>query len=160
MGRKAKYNKEIKISAIKDYINGIKSLKRISSELSCCEYEISKWAKKYHVYGENVFNGSVRNKAYTKEFKLDMIKKYLSGEGSYDELTLKYNIDIEIKDYNPKGNVYIAKTRKVNKDEKFEIIQWTIVNNYQYKLAAEKFETHMPKFLDGLKIIRKTEKIH
>jgi transposase-like protein len=106
--------------------------------------------------GVKAFDDKPRNRAYSKELKTSVINAYLSGEGSYktlatiyqitsDRLILewvsKYNRHNEIKAYDPKGSVYMAKSRKVSYEEKLEIVKWTIEHNHEYKLAAEKFET-------------------
>ena len=106
--------------------------------------------------GGIAFEDKPRNRSYTKPFKTEVIRAYVNGEGSYLELAKqygitsnavikswvsKYNRHNEIKAYDPKGTVYMAKSRKVSYEEKLEIVKWTIEHNNEYKLAAEKFET-------------------
>ena len=78
--------------------------------------------------------------------------EYISGKASTSDLGAKYNISIrtittwvnkyyngiEIKDYNPKGEVYTMESRKTTFDERLEIVEWVIANNMNYKIAAEK----------------------
>ena len=71
------------------------------------------------------------SKSYTKEFKEQVIKEYLLGGISFSDLAnnynistsevvrrwvLKYNNGMEIKDYNPKSEVYAMKSRKTTKE--------------------------------------------
>ncbi len=46
---------------------------------------------------------------------------------------------IEIQDYDPKGDVYTMKYRKITFEERLEIVKWVIDNNRSYKDAAEKY---------------------
>jgi len=116
--------------------------------------------------GEKAFDEKPRNQAYTREFKTEVIKSYLEGEGSYENLAKKYQITShtlisnwvskynrhnEIKAYDPKGYVYMAKTRKVTFEEKLKIIKWTMEHDNEYKLAAEKFETSYAQVYNWVK---------
>jgi transposase len=166
MGRKPKHNKETKLLAVHQYQQGLKSIIELSNELLAGESTIRNWIKSYEILGEQAFDYTNRNKSYSLEFKLQVINSYLNGEGSYSELSKKYKIandpiifnwvskynrDIKIKDYNPKGYVYMAKSRKVSYEEKLEIIEWTIKNGLEYKLAAEKFETSYAQVYNWVK---------
>lgn len=156
MGRKQKYSKETKLLAIKQYLTGKKSISDIAEDLGMREVPIRQWIRNYESMGEQAFDDKARNQTYTIELKAEIINAYLEGDGSYTELAKryripsesiiigwvsKYNRHNEIKAYDPKGYVYMAKTRKVGYEEKLEIVKWTIEHNNEYKLAAEKFET-------------------
>ena len=156
MSRTSRFSKEIKLKAIKEYQNGIKLSVDLSHELGCNSSTIRDWIRNYDSMGESAFDKKPRNKAYSKELKTRVIKAYLNGEGSYKTLAAiyqipsnriigawvsKYNRHNEIKAYDPKGSVYMAKSRKVSYEEKLEIVKWTLENNNEYKFAVEKFET-------------------
>jgi transposase len=156
MGRKHKFSKETKILAINQYQLGNKSKLEIANELGCEVSSIQQWVRNHESMGEIAFGDKSRNKAYSQEFKAEVILAYLGGKGSYKEMAkqyqipshetirkwvIKYNRHNEIKEYDPKGYVYMAKTRKVSHEEKLEIVRWTIEHNNEYKLAAETFET-------------------
>lgn len=166
MGRKQKHSKEVKLLAIRQIKEGSKPINQISEELDVYRKTIYRWISSYDSIGESAFDEKPRNKTYSKELKIEAIKAYLEGEGSYLEIAAKYkltadsvlvnwvskyNRDTEIKEYNPKGYVYMAKSRKVSYEEKLEIIEWTIKNDYQYKLAAEKFETSYAQVFNWVK---------
>lgn len=156
MSRTPRFSKETKISAIKAYQSGNKSILEIANDLESDSSSIRRWISNYVSMGEQAFDEKPRNRAYSKAFKLEVIKAYLEGKGSYKTLASnyqitserlildwvsKYNRHNEIKAYDPKGSVYMAKSRKVSYEEKLEIVKWTIEHNHEYKLAAEKFET-------------------
>lgn len=154
MGRKAKYTKEQKVRACEDYLNGIKSAQQIATELNMKkrgEDLIRSWAKSYRVNGHAIFDNKSTNNRYTKEFKLMVVQEYLKGHGSSLDLAAKYGIPKastvmnwvnkynshrELKDYNPRPEVYMATTLKVNKEKKIEIIKYCIDHNHDYKGTA------------------------
>ncbi len=46
----------------------------------------------YQKYGADIFDDKTRNQSYTKEFKEKVVKEYLDGKGSIDDLKTKYKI--------------------------------------------------------------------
>ena len=94
-----------------------------------------------------------RKLKYSKELKIEIIKRYLNGESAtslankYNISTaeivrnwvLKYNEGIEIKDYDPKGDVYTMKARKTTFEERLEIVNYVLTNDNDYKGAADKY---------------------
>lgn len=127
MGRKSKHNKGTKLKAVKQYIEGVKSSTQLAKELNISNKTILKWTRQFQTYGELAFDDKPRNKSYSKELKLAAISDYLNGLGSLPDISLKYGITSssilynwkynshkEIKDYDPKGDVYMTKSRKTN----------------------------------------------
>jgi len=153
MGRKAKYSKEVKIKACKDYEKGHISFQGISDEIGTTNEVVRQWYLRYKEHGPNALDTSSRNQSYSKEFKLSVVEEYTSGKYSMPDLAAKYNIaysvvrrwinkwynGIDIKDYDPKGDVYTMKSRKTTFEERLEIVQWVIDNNMSYKDAADMF---------------------
>lgn len=155
MGRKAKYTKEQKVQACEDYISGRKSAKQIKYELNmgkCGARLVLEWVKSYRINGHSIFDNKSTNNSYSKEFKEMVVQEYLNGHGSVNDLAAKYSIPkhdtvlkwvnkynnhIELKDYNPKPEVYMANTLKVNEEKKIEIIKYCIDHNHDYKGTAE-----------------------
>lgn len=154
MGRKNKYKKETKLKAIQEYINGSKSLSEISNELECHLETIREWVTMYRGCGESIFDDKKNNQTYSKEFKEQIVKEYLEGKGSLSDLRIKYNIfsdstilnwiskynnGIILSDYKPMREVYTMKSRKVSYEERIEIVNYCISNNYDYKTTADKY---------------------
>lgn len=156
MSRKAKYSKELKLEIIKRYLKG-ESSSRLASEYGMpkgMNNRIRKWVHRYEALGEAGFEQSNANKSYSKELKEIVIKEYLKGGTSLQDLTNKYNVStdeivrqwvlkynngIEIKDYNPKGEVYTMNARKTTLEERIEIVNYVLANDYDYKGAADKY---------------------
>lgn len=156
MGRKSKYSKELKLEIIKRYLNG-ESASALANEYGMTkrgETLVFEWVHRYEVLGETAFETSNTNKSYSKEFKELVIKEYLSGGISFCDLANKYNISkhtivrgwvlnynngIEIKDYNPKSEVYTMKARKTTLEERIEIVRYVLTHDNNYKEAADKY---------------------
>jgi transposase len=153
MGRKPKFSKEVKIKACQDYEKGYSSLNNIAEEIGAGRETVRCWYLAYKEHGAKAFETSNKNRTYSKEFKLSVIEEYTSGKYSQSNLAAKYDIStgvisnwinkwyngIEIKDYDPKGDVYTLKSRKTTFEERLEIVKWVIDNNMSYKSAADKF---------------------
>ena len=156
MGRKAKYSKELKLEIIKRYLKG-ESASLLAHEYGLTKRgndTIRKWSNQYNSRGEKAFDSTSSNKAYSKGLKELVIKEYLAGVDSIEGLTnkhkitsmaivinwlKKYNKGIEIKDYDPKGDVYTMKSRKTTLEERLEIVNYVLANNNDYKGAADKY---------------------
>ena len=154
MGRKPKYTKDTKIKAIKEYIEGRKSFTDICNDLNCGKTPLRMWIKLFNQYGDSIFDDKTFNSTYTREFKENVVKEYLDGKGSIESLQikykilsnstlrkwiLKYNNGIILKDYKPMSEVYTMKSRKVSYEERIEIVNYCISNNYDYKDTANKY---------------------
>ena len=157
MGRRFKYFNEDKIQAIKDYLSGRKSVKEICIELGI-KYNSNRgniiriWAKKYNQFGEEIFH----NKSYSSSLKLQAVEDYINGKRNQQEVCdkyeilctsilrrwiKKYNSNIELKNYETKWEVYMAKwRRKTSKKERVEIVKYCIDNGRNYKQTAEKYK--------------------
>lgn len=155
MPRKMRYTPEEKEQAVKDYINGKKSRTQICSELNISTRTIQDWAGIYRKHGISAFQTKKKNRSYTKEFKIKIVEEYISGFGSSIDLALKYdlssgllrkwirmyNSDMELKDYNPKQEVYMAEARrKTTIEERKEIVDYCINHNRDYKNTAAKYK--------------------
>lgn len=156
MGRKAKYSKELKLEIIKRYLKG-ESATALANEYdmtTSMARHIITWVHKYEKLGESAFDESTTNKSYSKEIKNQVIKEYLEGKVSFENLANKYNISsteivrrwflkynegIEFKDYDPKGDVYTMKSRKTTLEERLEIVNYVLANDNDYKGAADKY---------------------
>jgi transposase-like protein len=154
MGRKAKYSPEQKVQACIDYVSGKKSAKQIAGELMMGkggENRIRLWANRYSVHGVSCFEEKKYNQSYSREFKEKIVKEYLNGEGSIDNLTAKYNLPsdsilcswikkynshIELKDYDPKPEIYMAEKLKTTLEERIEIVKYCLEHNRDIKGTA------------------------
>lgn len=153
MSRKSKYSKEVKIKACKDYKAGKGSFNSIAKSIGVSMSNLRHWYQTYEIHGETVFDYPIRNKSYSAEFKNELLDLYTTGKYSFEDLSAIHNIShkvirrwyekryngIELKDYDPKGDVYTMKSRKTTFEERLEIVKWVIDNDMNYKEAANKF---------------------
>ena len=153
MGRKSKFTPMQKIEACEKYLNGHGSLLSISHELGIVVESFRRWLLKYKNNGKDCFEELNINNSYSSEFKIKVIKEYLDGKDSLANIAAKnnitdsmvirwlnkYNNGEEIKDYDPKSEVYSMKSRKTTLEERIEIVKYALDNNNDYKGAADKF---------------------
>ena len=151
MSRKKRFTPYEKEQACLDYINGNRSRSEICNFLHISTRTIQDWATIYKKHGILGLSKKTKNRSYSKEFKMELVKKYISGEASSVDLAHQYDIssgllrnwirmynaNIELKDYNPKQEVYMAKARrKTTIDERKEIVNYCIEHNRNYKETA------------------------
>lgn len=154
MGRKSKHTTEEKIQIVLDYKNGIQGTNQICNNKNISRQTLYKWVYIYEKHGEMGFASKRRNSSYSKEFKEKIVEEYIDGKGSLMDLCKKYNLPAhsmiqnwlksynsheELKDYNPKGDIYMTKSRKTTLEERIEIVQYCLDHEKEYKLAAEYF---------------------
>lgn len=154
MSRRSKTALEAKIRAIESYSQGAETSARLAAELKVDPVAIRRWKERYESLGVEGIMDHPRNRSYTKEFKIAAVEAYLRGEGSPNKICdtwgirsrsrltewiKKYNGHEEIRDYDPKGDVYMTKGRATTKEERIEIVNWCLGHEKSYKLAAEKY---------------------
>lgn len=143
-----------KNAAVEDFLKGFKSNKQIRDELGIASKEtVRKWVLQYQIHGVEAFSTGRKNNSFSKEFKINVVEEYIAGKGSIPQLVAKYKIpaystlnrwisvynsDIELKDYDPKQEVYMAGVRrKTTKEERIEIVDYCFKHNHDYKATAE-----------------------
>jgi transposase-like protein len=154
MGRKSKFSPEIKELIVLDYLNGKKSVAQLCTDYDTGERIIFEWINKYRDKGIDAFIPMSRNNTYTKEFKNHVVLAYLNGEGSLEDLAIKYNVPahstirswvnkynshIELEDYDPHEEAYMAKSRKTTFEERKQAVDYCLDHNRNYAKAAEEF---------------------
>ena len=154
----SKYSAELKIAACKDYLSGKLSEKEICEKYGIkfnvknYRSELYKWIRKYMADGENAFIHTKGNDTYSASFKENVVLDYLSGDGSFQNIAIKYNIRSdetvrqwvllynagrELKDYSPNREVYMAESRrKTTIEERKEIVEYCIEHGRDYKGTA------------------------
>lgn len=99
---------------------------------------------------------SHKNNKYSKEMKLQAVKDYLNGEGSYETLKEKYKLrsSTQLKNWvmwynghkefkersSAKGEIYMTKGRKTTQEERAEIVAFCIEHGKDYGLTVETFK--------------------
>ncbi|HEX9062228.1 MAG TPA: helix-turn-helix domain-containing protein [Clostridia bacterium] len=169
MGRNLKCSVEQKVQAVEDYINGVRSVADIMNDLSIASTRtIRQWISVYQVSGVLAFAPKLVNSSFSKEFKMKVVKEYLEANGSLSDISAKYNIsghetlrrwislynsNMELKDYDPKQEVYMAEARrKTTLEERKELVEYCINHNRDYKGTAEKYDVSYSQVYRWVKI--------
>lgn len=154
MARKSNILPELKLRAVKEYLDGEGSMSNIASRYGVTKSSFKRWLAKYTATGSNGFNRKHNNR-YTEEFKINVVRSYLSGEGSYPELALKYKIPSHstviqwvslynsherLNNYKIGGSPVMTKGRKTTYEERVEIVKHCIENNYNYAETSQKYQ--------------------
>ncbi|MBQ9037644.1 MAG: transposase [Erysipelotrichaceae bacterium] len=113
------------------------------------------WVRMYKKHGSEIFNDKPHNRSYSKEFKEKVVREYLAGHGSLSDLQIKYGIPsmetirnwismynkhIEMKDYDPKPEVYMAESRKTTLEERKEIVKYCLEHDRDIKTTASLYK--------------------
>jgi len=157
MSRKAKYSVEEKIKAAERYLRGEASAGEIAAEMKMSRHGddmVAEWAAMYRENGTEGFHLTRGNSSYSSELKKQAVKDYLQGNGSLRGICRKYRIsdtkvlrswitiynsNRELRDYDPKPEVYVAMARKTTKEERQEIVVYCLEQGKDYKGTAAKY---------------------
>ncbi len=169
---KPKFTAEQKVEIIEAYINGDVGYSQLQDIYGVHPDTIYGWISRYENYGIAAFSQGAGNKCYTKDFKLQCVRAYLKGEGSLNEIAARYNIscnsvlrdwvrcynaDMELEDYEPKREVYMAEAhRKTTLEERKEIVKYCINHNNDYKGTASKYDVSYSQVYYWVKKYRET----
>lgn len=150
------YTAEWKAMVSQEYLSGAASSYELSFKHNVGAKTIRCWALRYKEQGISAFKRGCGNSTYTNELKLECVELYLSGKLSRDEIVAKYNLsghsvlknwimkynaNRELKDYNPKREVYMAEARrKTTVNERKKIVEYCINHNHDYKDTASTFD--------------------
>ena len=147
---------EFKIHLCEKYLSGQGSYKAIASEEGLDSKTLRSWVAKYREHGSACFYHLPGNSCYSKDFKEQCVRAVLSGQSSVKDIVAKYNIsdervlrkwimkynaNMELKDYDPKREVYMAEAkRKTTLSERKDIVKYCMEHNKDYKGTAVLFD--------------------
>ncbi len=90
----AKYSFEFKKKLVLEYLSGTGSYEFISKKYAIPSNAVLKgWVKAYQKFSDEGLLRSKKNKIYPFDFKLHVVRLYLSSEVSYQELALSQGIN-------------------------------------------------------------------
>lgn len=153
---KRKHSPEWMLARVQEYLDGKVSYESIAIANGIGAETLRGWIHKYRAQGLTAFYKQSGNAYYTKEFKTQCVEAVLRGEGSMNDIVAKYNISSrsvlndwikrynankELKDYDPKREVYMADARRsTTQEERKEITEYCIAHNKDYKGTAERYQ--------------------
>lgn len=115
---------------------------------------IRQWRIKLKVHGIGALTKQSRNRHYPVELKTQAVKSYLAGEGSQDNICLKYGIRNrhQLQDWifkstqgealkSPRGESRaMNKGRNTTYEERLETVQYCIARGNNYQETAERYQ--------------------
>ena len=153
---KIKFTPEDKVKIIQAFQSGEVPYSMLKNVYGMAPEEIYRWIKRYEDHGISAFDRGAGNSKYTHEFKVQCVEEYIRGEGSLAQIVAKHNISStcvlrnwikrynankELKDYDPKREVYMAdKRRKTTLKERKEITEYCIAHDKDYKGTAALYD--------------------
>ena len=154
---KSKHSPEFRAKVSQEYLDGIGSVHFLADKYGIGYTTLRGCINEYRIHGISAFcHPTDKNRTYSKEFKINCVEAVLNGEGSVDDIIAKYeissrsvlrnwikvyNANRELKDYNPKQEVYMAEARrKTTIEERKEIVNYCIDHNRDFKNTAAKFD--------------------
>lgn len=155
------------LARVKEYLSGKGSYQLIAEANGISAQNLRVWVKKYRNQGAIAFVERTGNASYSKEFKVKCVLAVLYGEGSVDDIVAKYNISsrsvlqrwikryndhMELKDYDPKREVYTAGARrKTSLSERKEIVEYCLSHGKNYKDAAARYDVSYSQVYDWVR---------
>ena len=152
---RSKHSPEFRAKVSQEYLDGIGSVHFLADKYGIGYATLRGWINEYRIHGISAFCYK-KNRTYSKEFKIKCVKAVINGEGSVNDIIARYgissrsvlrqwikvyNANRELKDYNPKQEVYMAEARrKTTFEERKEIVEYCINHNRDYKNTAAKFD--------------------
>ena len=164
---KSPHTPEFRAMVSQEYLDGIGPYRFLAEKHSIGTKTLQEWVAKFRVHGIDAFITQTGNASYSSDFKMMCVEAVLSGEGSIDDIVAKYRISSrgvlrswltlyntgkELKDYDPKREVYMAEARrKTTLDERREIVEYCIAHNRDYKGTAAKYEVSYSQIYSWVK---------
>ena len=152
---KSPHTPEFRAMVSQEYLDGIGSYRFLAERYNIGTRTLREWVAKFRIHGIDAFITQTGNTAYSSDFKIMCVEAVLSGKGSVNDIVAKYNItsgyllrnciklyntNKELKDYDPKREVYMADARrKTTLEERKEIVEYCIAHDRNYKGAASKY---------------------
>lgn len=169
---KSPHTTEWKIELIKKYLSGEGSYESIARAHGIGKRTLIDWVRRYQEHGALAFYRTAGNAHYSKEFKTMCVETVFQGEGTVDDIVAKnnissrsvlnrwitlYNANMELKDYEPKREVYMAEARrKTTLEERKEIVEYCIAHGNDYKGTASQFEVSYSQVYSWVKKYRQS----
>ncbi len=151
-----KYAPEWALKRVEEYLSGKGTYEEIARTNGFNSWTLRQWVNKYREHGAAAFAIYKGNAHYSKEFKIRCVEAVISGERTLNEVVAKnnisskkilkgwvkrYNANRELKDYDPKPEVYMAESRrKTTQEERREIVEYCLSHGKDYKNTASRYD--------------------
>ena len=153
---KSLHTPEWRVMVAREYLDGKNSSYELAKKYNIDTHTVSCWAMKFNKQGIDAFINTGHNNKYTADFKIQCVELFITDKMSVDEIVAKYNIsdrrvlrswiskynsNMELKDYDPKQEVYMASAkRNTTIEERKQIVEYCLEHDNDYKGTASKFD--------------------
>lgn len=152
--RMSKHTLAERVTVVLSVIERQISANTVAKEYKVSNLTIKEWIRKYQAEGVDGLKETKTWKRYSSELKIRAVNFYVAGKGSLTETCKVFNISStsvlrrwinlytsgqDIKSTS-KGRDPMKPGRKTTFQERIEIAQYTIANEYNYQEAAEKYQ--------------------
>ena len=154
MPHKQKLSPEEKNKLVRRCIKGEISQQQAAREAGVRVSSVEQWIARYEAEGLETFLPHEKNRVYSSELKLAAVREYLSGNGSYLQISKKYKIRSAtqlktwVKVYNAhggfcsvthsEGGSYMKQGRETTYEERVQIVKECIESGKNYGAMALK----------------------
>lgn len=153
MGGRSKFTEQQKHAAVMEVLDGKCSQTEAARRIGADESTLRCWLAGYRSSGAGALQEHVANKHYSLSTKLKVVRGYLSGGYSQQEVCLKHGIrsktqlrawlkaynDGTLKETRAGGMSRVKDGRKTTYEERVEIVEYCIAQGKNYRAAAEKY---------------------
>ncbi len=154
MPQKGRLPVERKIKIVEDYLAGKEGISSICETTGISQTILRQWVRLYETRGIEGLVPTAKDRKYSAELKVMVVKEYIAGDISIEGLCRKYDITDPqivrrwIKKYNdhkefrtPKSGseIYMVNGRKTTCEERIEMVSHCISNGKDYGKTIEKY---------------------
>lgn len=153
MGRKPKFEADIKLEIVEDILDNKHSIGYAARLINVSTSTIRSWISKYKTFGALGLQTPSTNRVYSEDLKLHAIMSYLNGEASFMGICEKYKINDEsilkswVLQYNSgidskhkmSGGSHMKTSRDTTLEERIQIVEDCIANDINYGQMAIKY---------------------
>lgn len=159
MSAKQTVSPELKLKAVKEYLEGKGSCQSIPLRYGVPRSSFYSWLTRYRAFGEDAFLSTNKEISFhfTSELKLQAIHAYLSGHYPLHEIMVKfqirnpntvkqwvisYNDHNTLRSYVTEGASRMKHTpaRQTSFEERLDMVRYFMDHNCTYAQVAEKFQ--------------------
>ncbi|WP_367369249.1 helix-turn-helix domain-containing protein [Pediococcus ethanolidurans] len=151
---RSKYTALEKLTILEEFKQANTSYAAFAKAFNIGAKSLKRWQTRYERDGIEGLEEARQNNHYSKELKLTAVLAYLAGEGTLEELTIKFGLHSHtqlrnwISRYNRDKTVTVSPSRKqvptmsrkTTFEERIEIVEYVTKDKHSYSEAAEHFQ--------------------
>lgn len=151
---RSKFGATEKLALINEFEASGLSSKAFGKKHGLGENTVTQWRDRYQRDGLDGLREAKKNHQYSRAFKLQVVFAFLNGEGSAQELAMKYGLRsfsqvmVWVSKYNkdktvtasPSRKLVPKMSRKTTWEERIEVVEYITNQKHSYSEAAEHYQ--------------------